>query len=88
MKTKVLVIEDDADLVSAYQTKLKTENFDVEVSYNGEDGLEKVISEKPDIILLDILLPKMDGREVLKKLKADKLTSNIPVIVLSNLQIT
>ncbi|MFW5888566.1 MAG: response regulator transcription factor [Patescibacteria group bacterium] len=83
--TKVLIIEDDNFLLSMYATKFEKENFEVFSAEDGEKGLRKAIENSPDIILLDIILPKMDGFEVLKKLKSQKKTKNIPVLLLTNL---
>lgn len=85
VKTHVLLIEDDTFLVDIYRTKFEMEGFKVSVAENGEQGLEDVKKKKPDIILLDILLPKLDGFAVLEKIKKDKEISKIPVILLTNL---
>ncbi|MEK7558158.1 MAG: response regulator [Patescibacteria group bacterium] len=84
-KVKILLIEDDGFLVSMYLAKFELENFAVTTADDGEKGIKLAISESPDIILLDVGLPKMDGFEVLKQLKADSQTSRIPVILLTNL---
>lgn len=84
-KVKILLIEDDPFLSSMYSTKFELENFLVYSAEDGEKGLEKAFSEKPDIILLDVLMPKMNGFQVLEKLKANKETQPIPVIMLTNL---
>lgn len=84
-KTKVLIVEDDTFLSNIYKTKFDMEGFDVTTADDGEAGLAMAKLKKPDIILLDILLPKMDGFTVLKELKADKEVQNIPVILLTNL---
>lgn len=81
----VLLVEDDAFLANIYKTKFEMEGFKIYVSENGEDGLEDIQKKKPDIVLLDILLPKMDGFEVLKSLKENEATKNIPVVLLTNL---
>ncbi len=82
---KILIVEDDEFLLSMYSTKFEIEGYDVAMAGDGESGLQKAQKEKPGIILLDIMLPNMDGFDVLKKLKADRATSNIPVILLTNL---
>ena len=82
---KILLVEDDTFLANIYKTKFEMEGFEVVVAENGEKGLNSVKKENPSIILLDILLPKMDGFTVLKKLKADPEVKNIPVILLTNL---
>ena len=82
---KILLVEDDSFLLSMYSTKFELENFDVTIAEDGEKGWKLAQREDPDVILLDIKLPKMDGFEVLKKIKGNKETSNIPVILLTNL---
>jgi len=84
-KIKILLIEDDPFLLSMYSTKFELENFKVITAEDGEKGLCLAIKEVPDVILLDILLPKMNGFEVLKGLKSNKTTDQIPVILLTNL---
>ncbi|MCX6796621.1 MAG: response regulator [Candidatus Falkowbacteria bacterium] len=84
-KIKILLIEDDPFLSSMYSAKFEMENFAVSAAEDGEKGLKMAYSVKPDIILLDILMPKMNGFEVLEKLKANKETESIPVILLTNL---
>lgn len=84
-KKKIVLVEDDSFLAGMYVSKLNMENFDVKLAENGEDGLKISTEEMPDLILLDILLPRMDGFEVLKKLKKNPETANIPVILLTNL---
>lgn len=84
-KIKILLIEDDPFLLNMYATKFELENFKVTVADDGEKGLRAVEKEIPDIILLDIMLPKMNGFEVLKQLKASRDFRDIPVILLTNL---
>jgi len=81
----VLIIEDDTFLANIYKTKFDMEGFKISNSDNGEIGLADAKKKKPDIILLDILLPKMDGFAVLEALKADAEVKDIPVILLTNL---
>lgn len=81
----VQIVEDDNFLSNIYKTKFEMEGFKVSVSENGEVGLADMKKNKPDVVLLDILMPKMDGYEVLKELKKNKETKNIPVILLTNL---
>jgi DNA-binding response OmpR family regulator len=86
MKQKqILLVEDDAFLVDIYTTKLNEEGFVVEVAKTGEEALKKLEKIKPDLILLDIVLPGIDGWEILKKVKADPKLKNIQVVILSNL---
>ncbi len=81
----VLIVEDDVFLADIYKKKFEMENFKVTVSDNGEKGLNDIKKKNPDVVLLDILLPKLDGFGVLEKIKADKTTCAIPVILLTNL---
>lgn len=82
---KVLLIEDDAFLLGMYVTKLELEHLQPLVATDGDTGLRLAKQEKPDLILLDIILPGMDGFQVLEDLKADPATKGIPVILLTNL---
>lgn len=81
----ILVVEDDRFLANIYETKLKLEGFIVAVAGDGKQGLELARRLIPDIMLLDILLPKMSGFQVLSELKKDAKTKKIPVILLTNL---
>jgi len=82
---KILIIEDDPFLSEMYMAKFSQSDFQVEVATDGKKGLEKIKTSKPDLILLDIVLPKMDGFEILKKVKEDSQLKKIPVILLTNL---
>lgn len=82
---KILLIEDNSIIVKMYQRKFQMEGYEVETAYDGEEGLEKAKKIKPNIILLDVMIPKIEGLEVLKKLKGDQSTKHIPVVILSNL---
>lgn len=84
-KEKILIVEDDMYINKMYQLKLNLEGYQVEIAENGRVGVEKTKSFKPDIILLDILMPEMDGFEVLKTVKANKDSKDIPVLIMSNL---
>lgn len=84
-KIHVLLVEDDSFLSNIYKTKFEMEGFKVSTAENGEVGLADAKKKKPDIILLDILLPKMDGFTVLEHLKKEAATKEIPVILLTNL---
>jgi len=84
-KVKVLIVDDDAFLSGIYATKLELEGFAVVSARDGEEGLKAAAKEKPDMILLDVLMPKLDGFEVLKRLKADDALKGTPVIMLTNL---
>ncbi len=82
---KILLVEDDKFLSEMYATKLTASGFDVEVSFDGQDALTKIKEKKPDLILLDIVLTKMDGFELLQLLRKDDSTKEISVIILTNL---
>lgn len=84
-KTKILLIEDEEMLANMYEVKFQNEGFDLTKALDGAEGLEKAKAIKPDFILLDIIMPKMDGFSVLKTLKEDPLTKDIPVMLLTNL---
>ena len=82
---KLLIVEDEDVLLRVLKEKFEAENFDVSVARSGDVVLSLAKKFKPDVILLDILLPKMDGLEVLAQLKDDADLANIPVIIMSNL---
>lgn len=84
-KSKIVIIEDDTFLGEMYVTKFELEGYKMFLANNGEDGLKLIKKEKPDLILLDIIMPKMNGFEVLESLKSDKNLKSIPVILLTNL---
>ncbi|MEX2145033.1 MAG: response regulator [Candidatus Spechtbacterales bacterium] len=85
MNNKILIIEDDPFLSDIYITKFEEMGYDVGISNDGEEGLKKVREYKPDIVLLDIVLPKKNGLAVLEEIKKDGELKNIPVLILSNL---
>ena len=82
---RILIIEDDPLMSRMYQKIFTFEGYEVDLADNGADGLEKVRSQKPNLILLDIMMPKMNGLEVLSKLKSDPETKALPVVILTNL---
>jgi DNA-binding response OmpR family regulator len=84
-KSRILIVDDDAFLSGIYATKLELEGFEVLSARDGEEGVKTAAAEKPDLILLDVLMPKLDGFEALKRLKAEPATKDIPVIMLTNL---
>jgi DNA-binding response OmpR family regulator len=84
-KQKILMIEEDRFLRKIYKNKLSKENFEFIEATNGEEGMNKVISEKPDIVLLDLILTRKSGFDVLVEMKRNGKTKKIPVIILSNL---
>lgn len=81
---KVLVIEDDPNVAEMYRLRLETDGYEVVVGRDGEEGLQLAIDEVPDFIYLDLRLPKLDGFEVLERLRATPATAQIPIIILSN----
>lgn len=84
-KLTVLIVEDDQTLAQMYGTKFEAEGYLVLHAGDGSEGLVQAKQEKPDIILLDVMMPKLDGFGTLAMLKADKAMSKIPVIMLTNL---
>jgi DNA-binding response OmpR family regulator len=84
-KNKVLVVEDETFLVKIYTVKLKKEGYDVNIATDGEQAVKLAGEVKPDLILLDLILPKMNGFEALEQIRATATGKNTPVIVLSNL---
>lgn len=85
MSKVLLLIEDDPLMLRLYRKIFKLEGYEVELAAGGQEGLDKAKSDKPTLVLLDIMMPKMDGFEVLGKLKEDPETKDIPVVVLTNL---
>ncbi|MEK9151234.1 MAG: response regulator [Patescibacteria group bacterium] len=81
----VCVVDDDKDILDIYSTKFKREGFAVVIARDGEEGLLVIKRERPDVILLDIQMPMLDGIGVLKVLKSDPDLAKIPVVVLSNI---
>jgi two-component system response regulator RpaA len=81
--SKILVIEDDTPLRKVLVAKLKESDYPVESAADGEEGLALALQLHPDLILLDLILPKKDGREVLHQLRADSWGRNVPVIILT-----
>lgn len=82
-KKKVLVVDDEPDIVRLVDISLKLCNFDVLSCFSGPEALEKLKTEKPDLILLDVMMPKMSGYAVCQAIRADASTKDIPVIMLT-----
>lgn len=82
---RVLIIEDERFLCDLLRKKLENSGLEVRGAFDGETGLKNIEADKPDLILLDLLLPGMDGFEVLRRLKKDERFQNIPVLIISNL---
>ncbi len=83
MTQKILLIEDEPDLAAAVQVRLETRGYKVSIAYDGQEGLAKARTENPDLIILDIMLPKIDGYKVCRMLKFDEKYQKIPVIMFS-----
>lgn len=84
-KLKILVVEDEEILLTALAEELKQQGFEVVGAKDGVEGLEKAASEQPDLMLLDLVMPRLDGLGTLKQMKAQDKTKNIPVVILTNL---
>ena len=84
-RTRIVYIEDEPFFGGTMSRLLSEAGYTTTVAADGEEGLAMVAKEKPDLVLLDLVLPKVDGKEVLKRIKSDPATKNIPVFVLSNL---
>jgi len=84
-KEKILIVEEDRFLRKIYKNKLTSAGFEFIEATNGEEGLNKIIFEKPDLVLLDLILPRKNGFDVLIGMKRNNETKDIPVIILSNL---
>jgi DNA-binding response OmpR family regulator len=85
MSAKIAIIEDDQAISQMYRFKFESEDYTVETAENGKLGLELAQSMKPDIILLDLMMPEMNGDEMLKKLRATSWGKNIKVVILTNM---
>lgn len=84
-KLKVLLVEDESMIVDMYKMRLEGDGFEVLVTDKGSEAIEMAKKDKPDIILLDVILPETDGFSILQNLKSDSKTKNIPVMMLTNL---
>lgn len=84
-KKTILIVEDEKTLRDVLHDKLESEGFNVLIAKDGEEGLEEAVENHPDLILLDIIMPKMDGITMFGKLKEDERGRDIPVIILTNL---
>ena len=81
---KILLVDDDRLMVKMYQGKFEDDGYEVAVATNGELGIDKALEFKPDLILLDIMMPKVNGLEMIKRIKEKETTKKIPVILLTN----
>ncbi len=84
MAKKILLIEDEKIMINLLRKKLTGEGYDVTIARNGEEGLETMRELNPDVVLLDIIMPKMGGFEVMQEMKKDPELSKIPIIIVSN----
>ncbi len=82
-QAKILIVDDEADLVETIRFSLELEGYNVLVASNGEEGLNLARQEKPDLILLDLMLPKLDGYKVCRLLKFDERYKHIPILMLT-----
>ena len=81
---KILIIEDEEIMYSLLEKKLKQEGYEVNVAKNGEEGLEKMKTNRPDLVLLDIIMPKKGGFEVMEEMRKEEDLKDLPVVVISN----
>lgn len=84
-KKRILIVDDDPLISRMYENKMQLDGHEAEVAVNGEEAITAVRKNKPDLILLDVMMPKLNGVETLKILKGEETTKNIPVIILTNL---
>lgn len=84
MAKKILLIEDEQLMIELLERKLSQEDYEISVARDGVEGLEKMREEKPDLILLDIIMPKMGGFEVMEEINKDVELKKIPIVVISN----
>jgi len=86
LKKTILLVDDDPLINRMYQVRLSQDGYDIEIAANGEEALIAVRKHKPNLILLDLMMPKMNGIEVLKELKKDDKTKDIKILILTNLE--
>ncbi len=80
---RLLIVDDELAIVEALQDILSVEGYDVVTAFNGMDGLQRLADSKPDLVLLDLMMPIMDGREMLRRMREDSSLRDIPVVVMS-----
>src|SRR5688572_5338797 len=83
MIKKILVVDDDEDIATVLRIALQVKGYEVSLAGNGREALECAANDTPDLIVMDVMMPEMDGYEALKRLREDKATSKIPVIMLT-----
>ena len=82
-RSRILLVDDEPDIVETVSFMLQSRNYQVSIASGGQEGIEKARAEHPDLLLLDIMMPDIDGYDVCMKLKADKETKDIPIIMLT-----
>ncbi len=82
-KKRILLVDDEPDFISIVKSNLEKEGFEVDMAYDGVEGLKKIKANPPDAIVLDVMMPEKDGYEVCAELKGDKKYSHIPIIMLT-----
>src|ERR1043166_312091 len=85
---KILIVEDDPIVANIYRSRFEKEGFEVQIAQDGQQGFFQVSGFKPDAVLLDLMLPKMNGLDVLRKIRAQKEFEQVPVYVLTNAYVT
>ncbi len=85
-KPKVLVVEDEAALAKVLKMRLEIEGFDVRAAGDGQEAMEMIAQQRPDIVVCDLMMPVMDGKQVTQAIKSDKKLKSIPVLILSALK--
>lgn len=85
LKTRILVVDDDQTLLDMYKERLEASDYEVEIATDGEQGLAKAVDYLPNCIMLDVLMPKVNGFDVLESIRSNKETKDIPVIMLTAL---
>ena len=82
-KKKILVVDDEVGFIEVLKLRLEANGYEVVTAFDGEEALEKIKSENPDVVILDIMLPKLNGEEVCKNIRSDPVFSKTPVIMLT-----
>ncbi|NMO21504.1 response regulator [Pyxidicoccus fallax] len=80
---RLLIVDDELAIVEALQDILSVEGYDIATAFNGAEGLQRMAASKPDLVLLDLMMPVMDGREMLRRMRDDTALRDIPVVVMS-----
>ena len=83
MSKKILIVDDDSDIIETLENRLRSLNYDVVTAKDGQEAITKAYSDKPDLILLDLMLPKIDGHMVCGLLKGDKRSKDIPIMIIT-----